>query len=104
MNRTILALLMAVSLGAAPTTKPVPKAAPAAPAPAPAAAAKPAPKPAAPAPAAAGADVGNKDSKIFHRADCRMVGKMKESNKVPFANAAEAIKAGYTACKICKPE
>jgi cytochrome c5 len=90
MNRTLLALLLAASAAAfaqTPATKPAP-----------------APKPAvAPAPAPAGAIVANKDSKIFHRATCKSVGKMKETNKVPFASAAEAQKAGYKPCKECKP-
>lgn len=82
---------------------------------APATAAKPAPAPAAkpapatrPAPAAkavpsASAIVANKDSKTFHRADCTFVAKMKPANRVAFANAAEAAKAGYKPCKVCKP-
>ncbi len=66
--------------------------------------AKPAPAPAkaAPAPAATGF-VGNKDSKLCHRADCKAVAKMKDANKVSFASAADAQKAGYKACKMCKP-
>jgi cytochrome c5 len=99
MNRTLLALLLTASVAAlaqAPAAKPAPAPAakPAAPA------AKPAP---AAAPAAAGAIVANKDSKVFHKAGCKSVGKMKETNKVPFASAAEAQKAGYKPCKECKP-
>lgn len=83
---------------------------------APATAAKPAPAPAArpapatrPAPAAkavpsASAIVANKESKTFHRADCTFVAKMKPANRVAFANAAEAAKAGYKPCKVCKPQ
>ena len=48
--------------------------------------------------------VGNKDSKIFHSDDCSMVKQMKDSNKVVFKTAAEATKAGYTACKKCNAE
>lgn len=72
--------------------------------PAPAKAAAPAAKPAAaaPAPAATGF-VGNKGSKVCHKADCKMAGKMKDANKVSFASAADAQKAGYKACKVCKP-
>jgi micrococcal nuclease len=47
--------------------------------------------------------VGNKDSKIYHRADCKLAGKMKDEHKVAFASAAEADKAGYKPCKVCKP-
>ena len=57
---------------------------------------------AAPAPTAAGF-VCNKGSKVCHKADCKMAGKMKEANKTSFATAAEAQKAGYKACKVCKP-
>lgn len=63
---------------------------------------KPAPAKAAPAPAATGF-VGNKDSKLCHKADCKAAAKMKDANKVAFASAAEAQKAGYKACKMCKP-
>jgi DNA-entry nuclease len=69
-----------------------------APAPAPKADTKPAP-----APASAGF-VGNKDSKVYHKADCKMAGKMKAANKVTFASKAEAEKAGYTPCKVCKAD
>lgn len=51
----------------------------------------------------AGGFVGNKDSKVLHKADCKSVGKMKDKNKVAFASKAEAEKAGYHACKECKP-
>ena len=92
MKRALFALLMAASLVAVaqdPKVKP---------------SAKPAPAPAAKtAPAPASAIVANKDSKIFHRADCKSVGKMKEAHKMPFASAAEAQKAGYKPCKVCKP-
>lgn len=50
-----------------------------------------------------GALVGNKDSKAFHKADCKMAAKMKPENKTTFASKAEAEKAGYKACKVCKP-
>ncbi len=94
MKRALFALLMAASLVVVaqdPKVKPSAK-----PAPALAAAAKAAPAP-------ASAIVANKDSKIFHRADCKSVGKMKEVHKMPFASAAEAQKAGYKPCKVCKP-
>ena len=58
--------------------------------------------PAAPAPAATGF-VGNKGSKVCHKADCKTAAKMKDANKVSFASAADAQKAGYKACKVCKP-
>ncbi len=50
-----------------------------------------------------GGFVGNKDSKTLHRADCKMAAKLKAENKTTFATKAEAEKAGYKACKVCKP-
>ncbi len=60
------------------------------------------PAPAAAAPVATGL-VGNKGSKVCHKVDCKMAAKMKDANKMAFANAADAQKAGYKACKVCKP-
>lgn len=88
--------LMSLSLMAQTKTD---KKAPAAPAPkadTKKAEAKPAPAP------AAGGFVGNKDSKIFHKADCKTAAKMKAENKVSFGSKAEAEKAGFKACKVCK--
>ncbi len=93
MKRTLFALLLAASVAAMAQA---PK-----PAPAPAKPAAPAAAPAKAAPAAA--LVGNKESKTFHKADCKTAAKMKEANKTTFATAAEATKAGYKACKVCKP-
>lgn len=113
MNRALLALLLAASVVAIaqdPKAKPAdPKAKPAAapvakpaPAPAPAPAAKPATAAKA-APATATGIVANKDSKTFHKADCKSAAKIKDANKASFPSAAEATKAGYKACKVCKP-
>jgi hypothetical protein len=55
-----------------------------------------------PAPAVVGF-VGNKDSKTLHKADCKIAAKIKAENKMTFATKAEAEKAGYKACKVCKP-
>ncbi len=98
MNRTLLALLLAASV-VAMAKDPQAPAKPAAPAAAPAKAAPAAPAKAAPA----AAIVGNKESKTFHKADCKTAAKMKDANKAEFASAAEATKAGYKACKVCKP-
>lgn len=98
MNRILLALALAASVAAMAQTKAEKKDKKAA-TPAPAAATA---KPAA-APAPASAIVANKDSKTFHRADCKAAAKIKEANKTSFASAAEATKAGYKACKVCKP-
>jgi methylphosphotriester-DNA--protein-cysteine methyltransferase len=98
MNRALLALLLAASVAASAQDS---KAKPAAAAkPTGALMAAPAAK-AAPAPAAA--IVANKDTKTFHRADCKSAAKIKDANKTTFASAAEATKAGYKACKVCKP-
>lgn len=104
MKALLLSVLLAGAITpgfAQGTAKPAPAAPPAKATPA-TAPAKAAPAKAAPAPAATGF-VGNKDSKICHKADCKSVAKMKEANKTTFASAAEAQKAGYKACKSCKP-
>jgi hypothetical protein len=64
--------------------------------------AKPAPA-AKPTPAAAGF-VASKETKTYHRADCKFAAKIKDANRVTFATAAEAAKAGYKPCKVCKPQ
>jgi hypothetical protein len=95
MNRALLALLFVTTVAAIaqdPKVKPAdPKAK---------VTATPAAKA---APAAVPAIVANKDSKTFHRADCKTAAKIKEANKTTFATAAEATKSGYKACKVCKP-
>ena len=99
MKALLLTVLMTAAItpgfaqGAAKPAKPVTPPAKAAPA---------APAKAAPAPAATGF-VGNKDSKLCHKADCKAAVKMKDANKASFASAADAQKAGYKACKMCKP-
>jgi Metal binding domain of Ada len=50
---------------------------------------------------AAGAVVGNKNSKIYHRPDCPGFKTISEKNRVNFASAAEAEKAGYRIAKNC---
>jgi len=50
-----------------------------------------------------GGFLGNRDSKTYHRADCKTAAKMKAANRAPFASKAEAEKAGFKACKVCKP-
>lgn len=100
MKRFILpALLLSGSLFAQAPAKAAPKVDQKAAAPAPQAK----PGKAAPAAAPSTAFVGNKDSKTLHRADCKTAARMKEANKVAFATKAEAEKAGYKPCKVCKP-
>lgn len=45
--------------------------------------------------------IGNKNSKIFHRPTCKSLPVPK--NQVKFTTRTAAVKAGYRACKICKP-
>jgi len=47
--------------------------------------------------------VGNKNSKKFHVVACQYAKKMSPKNRVEFSTIAEAEKAGYVACKVCKP-
>lgn len=47
--------------------------------------------------------IGNRNSKKFHRSNCRDVKKMKESNKVPLYSRQEAIGKGYSPCGHCHP-
>lgn len=97
MNRIVFALLVAAPMSALAQTKVEKKAA----APAPAVATtKHAP---AAKPAAATGLVANKDSKTFHKADCKAAAKIKDANKTTFASAAKATQAGYEACRTCKP-
>lgn len=48
-----------------------------------------------------GGFLGNKDSKTYHKADCKTAAKMKEANRMAFATKEEAEKQGYKACKVC---
>ena len=45
--------------------------------------------------------IGNKNSKVFHRENCRTL--PKQSNQKIFNSRDSAINAGYRACKNCKP-
>ena len=47
--------------------------------------------------------VGNKNSKIFHRASCSSVSRMKDSNKVSLNSRYAAISQGYRPCENCQP-
>ena len=56
------------------------------------------------APQAQGQFVANKKvGKPFHKVTCSSAKKLKAANAVYFATREEAIKAGHTPCKICKP-
>jgi methylphosphotriester-DNA--protein-cysteine methyltransferase len=55
--------------------------------------------------AAAPADgyCASKNGKAFHRNDCRWASKISEKNLVRYKTREEAIAAGKTPCKVCKP-
>lgn len=47
--------------------------------------------------------IGNVQSKVFHKADCALAEKMKETNKRAFSTRAEAFEAGFHPCSSCRP-
>jgi hypothetical protein len=47
--------------------------------------------------------VASKNSKVFHRADCRWAQRIKPENLTGYNTRAEAIQAGKRPCKQCKP-
>ena len=47
--------------------------------------------------------VGSKNSTKYHYTYCRWAQKINPNNLVTFNSAAEAQKAGYIPCKVCKP-
>ncbi|MBC7216933.1 MAG: thermonuclease family protein [Candidatus Caldatribacterium sp.] len=47
--------------------------------------------------------IGNRNTKKFHRLNCRWVEKIAPGNKVPFSSREEAVQAGYEPCKVCNP-
>lgn len=101
MNKTLALMLLSGSLLCAQA--PAPAKSPKKPAPAaePATPSREA-KPAKAQPKGAGL-VASKDSKTFHRHDCKFAVKIKPENRVVYADKAEAEKDGAKACKICKP-
>ena len=46
---------------------------------------------------------GNKNSKIFHKANCSSAQKTKEENRVYLSSRDEFVSKGYSPCKICSP-
>lgn len=46
---------------------------------------------------------GNKNSKIFHKANCSSAQKTKEENRVYLSTRDEFVSKGYSPCKICNP-
>ena len=47
--------------------------------------------------------VASKNSKVFHKADCRWVKRIKPKNLVTYSTRNKAIEAGKRPCKFCKP-
>ncbi len=47
--------------------------------------------------------VGSKNSNKYHYPGCKWARKISPKNLVTFETAQEAVKAGYVACKVCKP-
>jgi len=47
--------------------------------------------------------VGSKFSINYHLPSCKKAKRIQEKNRVTFASAEEAIKAGYVPCGLCKP-
>jgi hypothetical protein len=47
--------------------------------------------------------VASKNSKVFHKPDCRWAKRIKPANLVTYSSRAEAIEAGKRPCKVCKP-
>ncbi len=47
--------------------------------------------------------VGSKDSDKYHLPTCGIAKNIKPENKVEFKSPADAVKAGYTPCGVCKP-
>ena len=45
----------------------------------------------------------SKNSNKYHYPDCKWTQKIKPENLVKFKTPEEAIKAGYSPCKVCKP-
>ncbi len=47
--------------------------------------------------------VASKNSKVFHKADCQFVKRIKPANLVSYDTRDEAVKAGKNPCKTCNP-
>lgn len=45
----------------------------------------------------------SKNSKVFHKAECKWAGKIKPENLVGYSNREEAVRAGRRPCKQCRP-
>ena len=47
--------------------------------------------------------VASRNSKVFHRPDCKWVKKISPKNLIGFKSREEAIKSGRRPCRICEP-
>jgi hypothetical protein len=47
--------------------------------------------------------IASKNSKVFHKPDCRWAKRIKPANLVGYNSRNEAIEAGKRPCKVCKP-
>ena len=48
--------------------------------------------------------IGNTETKIYHLPTCSAAKKLSEKNATFFKTSKGATKAGYTPCKLCKPD
>lgn len=46
---------------------------------------------------------GSAKSQVYHLPSCRFAAKIRVENRVKFANADAARKAGYRPCEVCQP-
>lgn len=47
--------------------------------------------------------VASKNSKVFHKSDCRAAARISSENLIGFNSREEAVHSGRRPCKICKP-
>ena len=47
--------------------------------------------------------VGSDDSDKYHQPWCRHIYKIKEENRIHFADKEDAVAQGYAACRVCMP-
>ena len=47
--------------------------------------------------------VGNRNSNVFHRPECKNLRQMSEKNRIGFDAEAAALAEGFTPCQLCRP-
>ncbi|MBW2004081.1 MAG: hypothetical protein JRI72_05620 [Deltaproteobacteria bacterium] len=47
--------------------------------------------------------MASRNSKVFHRPDCKWAKKIKAGNLIGFKSREEAVKSGRRPCKSCGP-